>query len=111
MRDKRGMELAFNTIILIVLGVIVLVAIILIFTRASGSFGEKIDSFFSSSNVDAVVNQCNTLAEQEQTYEFCCVNKTVRLSRAEKFSLSCLEANNNKSWGSKIVVVNCEGVC
>lgn len=110
MKGKRGVELAFNTIILIVLGVIVLVAIVLIFNRASGSFSDKINVFFSSSNVDNVISQCNTLGEQEQRYEFCCVNKTVKLSRQEKLELTCLQAQN-KTWGSSIMQVNCGGIC
>ncbi|MBM3247592.1 hypothetical protein FJZ17_03595 [Candidatus Pacearchaeota archaeon] len=110
MKGKRGVELAFNTIILIVLGIIVLVAIVLLFNRASGSFGEKINSFFTSSNVDTIVSQCNTLGEQEQKYEFCCVNKTVKLSRQEKLELTC-ELAGNKTWGSKIMELNCGSAC
>jgi len=110
MKGKRGLELAFNTIILIVLGIIVLVAIVIIFNKASGQFGEKIELFFSSSNVDSVIDQCNTLGEQEQRYEFCCTNKTIKLSKQEKVQLSCFQAKN-KTWGSSIVELNCEGIC
>jgi hypothetical protein len=110
MKGKRGIELAFNTIILIVLGIIVLVAIVLLFNRTSGSFGDKIAGVFSSSNVDAVVSQCNTLVGQEQKYEFCCVQKIVKLSRSEKLELTCSLARE-KSWGSSISELNCSGVC
>ncbi|MBM3246941.1 hypothetical protein FJZ17_00145 [Candidatus Pacearchaeota archaeon] len=110
MKGKKGVELALNTIILIVLAIIVLVALVLLFNRSSGSFGEKMDSFFTSSNVDSVVSQCDTLGEQERKYEFCCVNRTVKLSKSEKLELTCSLASE-KSWGSSINKLVCTGAC
>lgn len=108
--NKRGLEMAFSTIIVIVLAILLLVFMILALNKSSGSFMDKINSFFSKSNVDSVVDGCNTLASQNQNYEYCCTKKTVKISTGKKLEVTCLEARNN-TWGSKIEELNCESVC
>lgn len=109
-RDKRGLEIAFSTIVVIIISLLVLIAIFIMFTNGSGKFKEAISSFMSSSNVDDVVKGCNNLALSEYSYDFCCMNKTVKFSSKDKLEISCFGASK-ESWGAKIEKVNCEGVC
>jgi len=108
--DKRGLEMVISTVILIILGVVILIAVIFLFTRSSTSFGDKINSFLGFSNVDSIIGNCNNLVNQESKYEYCCVRKTVKLSLKESLDISCANATA-KSWGKTIQQLNCEGVC
>ena len=108
--DKRGLEMAINTIILMVLGIMILIALILIFNRSAGSFSDKINTFFSSSNVDNVIETCNNLVSQESSYDFCCTKKIIKLSRAQVLNMTCFDAIN-QTWGKNIQQLNCEGIC
>ena len=110
MKGKRGFELAFSSIVVIVLSLFVLIALFLIFSNASSSFKEKIGLFTPASNIDTFVSSCNNLASTTQSYEYCCEKKTARVSSKEKLEITCLGAMN-QSWGSSINELNCEGVC
>lgn len=109
-RDKKGMEMAISTLIIIILAVIILVSVIFIFTSGSGKFKDLISVFSSKSNVDSVVDNCNNLADTNQKYEYCCAPKNIKLASGVQLELSCLNANN-ASWGSSIKKINCGGVC
>ena len=108
--DKRGLEMAISTIILIILAVILLIAIIFLFSKASLGFKDKISIYFTSSNVDSVIENCNSLAGQEMNYEYCCINKTIKLSNINNLEIPCATASE-KSWGKTIQKLNCNGVC
>lgn len=109
-KGKRGIELTFTAMIVIVLSILLLVSILFMFTKSSASFKEAISGFFSSSNVDSAVKACNINAESGQNYEFCCVQKEVKLSSKDKRMLTCLEISE-ESFGSQINKINCEGIC
>ncbi len=108
--DKKGLEMAINTIVLIILALVVLIAAIFIFSRSSSAFADKINSFISSSNVDSTIDSCNILANQESRFDYCCVKKSVKISRSEILNVTCSEATE-KSWAKDIQKLNCEGVC
>jgi len=108
--DKRGLEMAVSTIIIFVLAVVLLIALVFMFTRSTGSFNDKINTFLGLSNVDNVINNCNNLASQESSYEYCCVKKTIKVSARQNFEMTCLNATD-MSWGKNIQKINCEGVC
>jgi len=107
---KKGMELTFSAMVVIVLSILLLVAVLFMFTKASGNFKDAIANFFSSSNVDSIVDTCNRQVETLQSYEYCCVKKEVKLSSKDKRMLTCGEASE-ESFGSRINKMNCEGVC
>jgi len=108
--NKKGFEMAISTIIIIILSLIVLIALILVFTRSTGTFSERISSLLGNSNIDSVRDSCNLLASQQSAYEYCCVNKTVKLSLNKKIDLPCSFARG-ESWGKQIDELNCVGVC
>ena len=107
---KRGMEMAFNTIIALIIAIILLVTIIVFFTGGFNNFKEKIGSFFSDSNVDLTIDSCNRLVSMGASFDYCCVNKTIKISAKQKYDLPCFRASNY-TWGAKIDKLDCNGVC
>ena len=107
--NKKAMEMVIGTVIIIVIALAVLVTVLYAFYRTEGNFRQAIDNFFKKSNVDDIVDQCNRLADLESEYEYCCVDKEIRLD-GEEMEMSCLEASQ-ESWGSEIGEVDCEGGC
>lgn len=108
--DKKGMEMAFTTLVVIILAVIILAMVVFIFTSGSAKFKDLISVFSSKSNVDAVVDNCNSLVDTNQKYEYCCATKSIKLASGEKLELSCFNSVN-MSWGSSIKKIGCDGVC
>ena len=113
--DKRGFELVWSTVILIILGLVLLTTIILFFTGATGSFFDTIKSYFSETNVDSVVEGCNIRADANQEYAFCCEKKTVKYylqGEKVKEEFSCDELVNKDFIAGKINELDCSGrVC
>ena len=75
--DKRGLEMAINTIVTMVLAIAVLLFMFLFFTDAGGEFLGKVKGHSSYSNVDIVVDNCNFYADTEAEYSYCCEKKGV----------------------------------
>ncbi len=74
MLNKRGQGLQISTIILIVLGLAVLVLLIVGFMVG----WQKVLPWISSSNVDTIVNQCQSSCATQDTYGFCNLAKTLK---------------------------------
>ena len=108
--DKRASELAFSTIVIIVLALIFLIFMIVFFNSSTSGFRDKILSLLGGSNVDSIKSSCNTQAIQGSEFEYCCVNKTVKVSSKETLQLTCEKASQ-ESWGSSINKISCVGVC
>jgi len=110
--DKKGLELAINTIVILILAVLILAALILFFTGSFTTFYEKIKGYSSYSNVDNVVNGCNILVDTNGQHSYCCEKKTVKyINKGDKDEgeFSCLEASNQE-FGNGIKRLNCEGI-
>ncbi len=113
MKDKRGMELAVNTLVIIVLSILVLIAILIIFERQTGIFSDFINNLMGKTNVDSLVTSCNSLASQNSVYEYCCVGKEARYKSEGKIieeELTCKELAD-KSFGSGINKLSCGEAC
>ena len=76
--NKKALELAINTIVILVLAILLLLFLVLFFTDAGKNFVAKIGIYSSYSNVDDVVSNCNIQADTNKEYSFCCEKKTVR---------------------------------
>ena len=113
MRNKRGFELAWSTLVLMVLAVIFLVFIILFFTGAFEGFFSNIRVYFASSNVDSVVKNCNILASGGRDYSFCCEKKEVVYyegSEKRKEKLTCKELFDRNFSGENKIELNCDSL-
>jgi hypothetical protein len=111
-KNKKGLELAINTIVLLVLAMVFLLFMILFFTGTSGTFVTKIKGYFTYSNVDDVITGCNIFADSEQNYGYCCEKKFVKYvedGENKGGEFSCLEITN-KSFGKDVKKLNCEDV-
>lgn len=110
--NKRGFELVWSTVVVIVLALMLLLFIILFFTSSSGSFMEKIKSYFSYSNVDSVVSGCNILVDVGNEYSFCCEKKMVKYyADGEKLQgeFSCDEITE-QNFGNEVNQMSCGGI-
>jgi len=110
LKSKHAMEMAIGTVVVIILAIVLLTASIFILTRSKGEFASTIKSYFTKSNVDLVVNNCNNLVNSGSSYEYCCVDQTIKLSSKEEYKMSC-DMASNESWGSRINEMECEGIC
>ncbi len=108
MRNKKGMEMAISTIILIVLGIFVLVGLMFMLVTQFGFF--KDNAFGGGeSNVDSVVKGCNLLVESEQEYSYCCDVLEIKTSDVE-LELTCFESFSSAWAGERISHMDCSSV-
>jgi hypothetical protein len=108
--DKKGLEMAINTIVILVLSIMVLIFSVLFFTGAGNNFLSKIGVYQDDFNVDAVIDNCNFYVDTDAEYSYCCEKKNVKyLEDGEKESgkFNCLEVNER--FGG-VGTLNCEKV-
>ena len=109
--DKRGLELAIGTLIIIILAILVLVAILVIWNYQTGIFSDFLRNLQGKTNVDSLVTACNSLVTQNSVYNYCCVKKDVRYQENEKIlkdKLTCQELSEKQFTGDRIEKLNCE---
>lgn len=110
MKDKRGFELAWSTIVIMILAFALLLIIIFFLTTSSGSFFDKIKGYFSYSNVDSVVEGCNFLGSSGASYSFCCEKKIVKYyenGNKKQGEFSCSELADMGFVNNKINKLSC----
>lgn len=83
--QKKGFELAISTIILLIIGLLVLIALILAFTGVFANFWSKIRGY-SGSEVDNLAKLCDTQCRLDNKYSFCCEEK-----KLGKQNTTCLD--------------------
>lgn len=113
-KDKKALELTVNTLIIIVLAVLLLIALLVVLNRQTGIFSDFLANLWGKTNVDAVVTSCNSLATQNAVYEYCCVGKKVKYKEEGKIigeELTCQELWDKSFVGGRISKINCENVC
>lgn len=108
--NKKGLELAINTIVILVLAMFFLVAIIFFFTGSFSNFTDKIKGISGDTNVDSVVKGCNILVDTDSRYGYCCEKKLVKyIEDGDKVEgeFSCNEIVDKFSGVKKL---DCSGV-
>ncbi len=112
--NKKGLELAINTIVILVLAIVVLLFLVLFFTEAGKDFFKKVRGYSSEVNVDEVITSCNILADTNSVYEFCCGKKVVEYYTIEnkitEENISCNELVNKSYINNKINSLDCEEI-
>jgi hypothetical protein len=111
--NKKGLEMAWSTIVVMILALLLLLFLILFFTNSSGNFLEKVKSYSSYSNVDSSVQSCNILIQAGNTYSFCCEKKQIKYyeNGVKKSSdFSCVELSNKEFINSQINKMDCGGI-
>lgn len=108
--NKRGLEIAINTVVILVLSILVLAFLILFFSEAGKSFLSKIKGYSGYSNVDEVVNNCNLYVDTQAQYSYCCDKRDVKYledGKKAEGKFTCLEIDD-KFGGVK--GMNCGGI-
>ncbi len=74
--DKRGLEMAISTIILLILGVFVLIGLISILVMGWGNFKMYIGAVLGS-DIAQAKKMCRIQCSLDNSYDYCCENKNV----------------------------------
>jgi hypothetical protein len=96
-KDKRGLQLAISTLVLMVLGILVLIGLISILIMGWGDFKTQIKVILGSDMAKAQKN-CELQCNLENYYDYCCETKSMN---GEGYT--CLELLNKDC--------SCEGLC
>ena len=96
MENKRGQGLQLSTVILLILGVLVLIALIYWFSSGSA----KLLPWLSSENIDTLKTQCGVACSTASKYSFCSQNRTVKDGVNEEFEATCYQlVTEHSSYG------------
>jgi len=76
-KDKKGIQLAVSTIILLVLGVLVLIGLILILTMGWDNFKMYLGAILGS-EVQQARKMCNLQCKLGYEYDYCCEEKNIK---------------------------------
>ena len=109
--NKRGLEMAVGTIIIIVLAVLVLIVLLVIWNQQTGIFSEFLSSISGKTNVDTLVTGCNSLVTQQAVYEYCCIKKDVKYEldgEIKKEKLTCSEIAKKEFTSNRVQELNCQ---
>jgi len=79
LKSKKAQGMSTNTIILLILGLVVLVALIWGFSTGWQSF-KKITN---PTNVDSLVEECQTACGLNQIYSFCSAERTLNVNEED----------------------------
>lgn len=115
--NKKGLQLAIGTIVMIVLAVFVLIGLLFIWNQQTGIFSDFLKNLAGKTNVDALVTSCNSFAARNSVYEFCCAEKEVKYESDElgreikEEKLTCNELADKSFAGNRINKLNCEDAC
>lgn len=99
-KDKRGFELAINTLVIIILALIVLLALSLAFAGGFGKFWEKLKGYFGS-EVDNVSKICQSQCDMNNVNSYCCEERNLG-----EEAITCQDERLNVKCD-----INCAGVC
>lgn len=108
MKTKKAEEMAISTILLIVLGIAILTILILVLGSQTGFFSDFLDNLRGKSNLDFVINSCNSLVDSGGVYSYCCEKRDVKLGKGKKvLKLSCFELKENELVSGRINNLEC----
>ena len=110
LREKRGMEMAITTVIMIILSISILTVLVIFFNSQSGFLSRVLKSSASESNVDLILNTCLLLSETESSYSYCCDRREVIINSKTKEVMACKDMEG-KTWsGNKLGEYDCTNI-
>jgi len=98
--NKKGFELAISTLVVIVLGMLILLALSLAFTGGFKKFWDTIRGY-SGSDIDNLNKICKSQCDLMREQDFCCGDKLLG-----KEKITCLDKRLKVDCE-----MSCEGVC
>lgn len=115
--NKKGMELAVGTLIVIILSVFVLIALLIIWNQQTGIFSDFLKNIAGKTNIDSLVTSCNSFVTQQAFYDYCCVKRDVNYEgivegkrKIIEQELTCKELSGKTFTGGRIEKLNCENI-
>ena len=97
MKDKRGLEIAVTTVIVIVLSIAVLTVLVIVLNSQTSFLSRWFKSQTTESNVDAISSVCDNLVTIESIYAYCCENNDVILANGTSIKMTC-EVVAEQDW-------------
>ena len=76
-KNKKGLEMAVSTIILLILGIFVLIGLISILVMGWGNFKMYTGAILGSDTAQAK-KMCNIQCGLDNNYDYCCEDKAVK---------------------------------
>jgi|SRR3989344_8429459 len=77
MKNKKGVELAISTIILLILGILVLIGLVSILVVGWGNFKMYMGAVMGSDTAQTQ-KMCKIQCQLDNSYDYCCEEKMVR---------------------------------
>jgi hypothetical protein len=119
--NKRGLEMAVTTVIMIILSIAVLTILIVYVNSQTGFLSRWLGNYESKSNVDEVVGVCNNLVATEAYYSYCCEKRDIILGGKGKvdengdvveneLSETCDVARGEGWSAGRINDIGCDGI-
>ena len=109
MKNKKGVEMAIGTLVIIILALVVLVVLIYGFTVGWGNLFQNVISFGGGKvNVQTVVTSCQVSCTTQSIYDYCTKLRSVTFEEKEKsIRLTCAQLGTGRdSLGNPIVDSN-----
>ena len=100
---RRGFEIAISTIVLLVIGIAVLIALFLLVREGIISFGRGTDPLLRSSAVSGFREACNIACNAEDKLTFCCQELTV-----DELTLKCFDSRLEVDCALDCSAVSCD---
>jgi len=111
MKDKRGMEMAVTTVIMIVLSIAILTILIVFLNSQTGFLSKWFKTQSTASNVDVVVSACDGLVTSQSSYAYCCEKKDVVFGGdVAGARLSCDNISREDWAGGRVREMDCSSV-
>lgn len=77
MENKKGLEMAISTIVLLIIGLAVLIGLILLLRNGILGFNQGTKPFLENAEASAVKSACELACNSENKLTYCCGNFTV----------------------------------
>ncbi|MBU1136365.1 MAG: hypothetical protein KJ559_02555 [Nanoarchaeota archaeon] len=102
---KQGFEMAISTLVVIVLGLIVLIALSMAFTGGWKKFYGKLMDY-NVGEIDSLEKICKNSCVLENKNDFCCVEREISFVKAKTEKIKCTDERLKVECS-----IDCEGVC
>lgn len=96
MENKRGQGMSTSTIVLLIIGVVILVVLVIGFTKGWSS----ILPWIKDNNIDSVKKSCDIACSTNSQYEFCSIKRDVKDGENPTFEATCEELSTTQRFSS-----------
>lgn len=108
MINKKAQGMSVNTLILIILGVVIMVVLILGFTRG---WSNILPWLGGGDNIDTLQTTCSTACTTSSQYKFCSVQREVKDGINPKFKATCNDLATKQIYSSRgYGIAPCEAI-